>query len=43
MLGKEKNLGTFQKALKYFKEALEHDPVRVVVLSNAAGSILAFR
>jgi adenylate cyclase len=26
MLGKEKNLGTFQKALKYFKEALEHDP-----------------
>jgi adenylate cyclase len=26
MLGKEKNLGTFQQALKYFKEALEHDP-----------------
>ncbi len=26
MLGKEKNLGTFQQAIKYFKEALEHDP-----------------
>src|SRR6185312_1370914 len=26
MLGKEKNLETFQKAVKYFKEALEHDP-----------------
>ncbi|MGZ5834900.1 MAG: adenylate/guanylate cyclase domain-containing protein [Xanthobacteraceae bacterium] len=26
MLGKEKNLGTFQRAIKYFKEALEHDP-----------------
>ena len=25
MLGKEKNLGTFQQAIKYFKEALEHD------------------
>jgi adenylate cyclase len=26
MLAKEKNLGTFQQAIKYFKEALEHDP-----------------
>jgi adenylate cyclase len=26
MLGKEKNLETFQKAVKYFKEALENDP-----------------
>ena len=26
MLGKEKNLGTFKQAVKYFKEALEHDP-----------------
>jgi adenylate cyclase len=26
MLGKEKNLETFQHAIKYFKEALEHDP-----------------
>ncbi len=26
MLGKEKNLETFQQAVKYFKEALEHDP-----------------
>ena len=26
MLGKEKNLGTFKQAIKYFKEALEHDP-----------------
>ncbi len=26
MLGKEKNLGTFQQAIKYFKEALKHDP-----------------
>jgi adenylate cyclase len=26
MLGKEKNLETFGKAIKYFKQALEHDP-----------------
>ena len=26
MLGKEKNLETFGQAIKYFKEALEHDP-----------------
>ncbi len=26
MLGKEKNLETFQQAIKYFNEALEHDP-----------------
>jgi adenylate cyclase len=26
MLGKEKNLETFQQAVKYFNEALEHDP-----------------
>jgi adenylate cyclase len=26
MLGKDKNLETFQHAIKYFKEALEHDP-----------------
>jgi hypothetical protein len=26
MLGKEKNLETFGQAIKYFKQALEHDP-----------------
>jgi adenylate cyclase len=26
MLGKEKNLETFEQAIKYFKQALEHDP-----------------
>jgi adenylate cyclase len=26
MLGKEKNLATFRQAVKYFNEALEHDP-----------------
>ena len=26
MLGKEKNLETFGQAIKYFRQALEHDP-----------------